>query len=249
MGLAARSKEGPRLVTGHGRYTDDFTEPGMLQAVFLRSPHAHARIVGVDATAALNRPDVFAVVTPEDMKRDTKPFRPGRYAAGLKKPIAEYAGAVDKVRYVGEPVGAVAARDRSTAEDVLESIAVDYEILPANTDVHQAMAGEDPAVIYEELGANLAWQGTLEYGDTETAFREADRVVRGKPQDPPLQLDAAGAAGVHRLLRPLQPQAHGAHQHPGARKHLRRAYGTLSSWTTSASSSRTSAAASARRST
>ena len=178
VGLASRSKEGPRLVTGKGRYTDDFTEPGMLQAVFLRSPHAHARILGVDAQAALSRPDVFAVVTPEDIKRDTRPFRPGRYAAGLKKPIAEYAGAVDKVRYVGEPVGAVAARDRSAAEDVLESINVDYDILPANTDVHKAMAGEDASVIYEELGANLAWQGTLEYGDTEKAFREADRVVR-----------------------------------------------------------------------
>ena len=85
VGLATRSKEGPRHVTGRGQYTDDFTEPGMLQAVFIRSPHAHARILGVDAEAAKSRQDVFAVVTPEDMKRDTKPFRPGRYAAGLKR--------------------------------------------------------------------------------------------------------------------------------------------------------------------
>ena len=178
VGLSTRSKEGPRHVTGRGQYTDDFTEPGMLQAVFIRSPHAHARILGVDAEAAKSRQDVFAVVTPEDMKRDTKPFRPGRYAAGLKKPVEEYAGAVDKVRYVGEPVGAIAARDRSTAEDVLESITVDYEILPAISDVHQPMAGENPSLIYEELGSNVAWQGSLEYGDTETAFRQADRVVR-----------------------------------------------------------------------
>ena len=178
LGLSTRSKEGPRFATGQGRYTDDFTEPGMLQAVFIRSPHAHARILGVEAQDALNRQDVFAVVTPEDIKRDTRPFRPGRYAAGLKTPIEEYAGAVDKVRYVGEPLGAIAARDRSTAEDVLESITVDYEILPAITDVHQAVAGENPSLIYEELGANLAWQGNLEYGDTEKAFRESDRTVR-----------------------------------------------------------------------
>ena len=178
VGGTARSKEGPRHVTGRGRYTDDFTEPGMLQAVFLRSPHAHARILGVDAEAALQRPDVFAVVTPDDLKRDTRPFRPGRYAAGLEKPVPEYAGAVDKVRYVGEPVGAVAARDRAAAEDALELIAVDYETLPAVTDVRQAIEGQSPALIYEELGSNLAWQGSLEYGDTAAAFREADRVVR-----------------------------------------------------------------------
>lgn len=178
VGQTTRSKEGPRHVSGRGKYTDDFTEPGMLQAVFIRSPHAHATIRDVDVAAIRQRSDVFAVVTPEDMKRDTKPFRPGRYAAGLKQPVPEYAGAVDKVRYVGEPIGAIAAKDRSIAEDALELVNVDYEPLPAITDVHQALAGADSALIYEELGSNLAWQGSLEYGDTNKAFKEADQVVR-----------------------------------------------------------------------
>ena len=159
VGKTIRSKEAPRHVSGRGQYTDDFTEPGMLQAVFIRSPHAHAHIRGVDVAAIRQRSDVFAVVTPDDMKRDTKPFRPGRYAAGLKKPVPEYAGAVDKVRYVGEPIGAIAAKDRSTAEDVLELVNVEYDPLPAITDVHQAMAGTNPSLIYEDLGSNLAWQG------------------------------------------------------------------------------------------
>ena len=84
----------------------------------------------VDPSEALKNPAVMAVITPDDVKRLTKPFKPGRYAAGLKRPIDEYAGAVGKVRYVGEPLGAVAARDRGTAEDALELIQVDYEPLP-----------------------------------------------------------------------------------------------------------------------
>ena len=87
IGAKSRSKEGPRHVTGRGLYTDDFTLPGMLQAMILRSPHAHAKIIAVDASEALQNPDVMAVVTPDDVKRLTKPFKPGRYAAGLKRPI------------------------------------------------------------------------------------------------------------------------------------------------------------------
>ena len=139
VGNRTRSKEGPRHVTGRGLYTDDFQLPGMLQAMMLRSPYAHARIVSVDASEALNNLNVFAVVTPEDVKKSTKPFKPGRYAAGLKRQIDEYAGAVEKVRYVGEPIGAVAARDRGTAEDALELIQVDYEPLRPVVDVREAM--------------------------------------------------------------------------------------------------------------
>ena len=129
IGNRTRSKEGPRHVTGRGLYTDDFQLPGMLQAMILRSPHAHANILAVDPAQALANPNVVAVVTPDDIKQHTKPFKPGRYAAGLKRPIDEYASAMGKVRYVGEPVAAVAARDRGTAEDALELIQVDYEPL------------------------------------------------------------------------------------------------------------------------
>ena len=177
IGSRTRSKEGPRHVSGRGLYTDDFRLPGMLQAMILRSPHAHAKILSVDATAALVNPNVMAVITPEDIKSRTKPFKPGRYAAGLKRPIDEYAGAVEKVRYVGEPIGAVAARDRGSAEDALELIAVDYEPLRAVVDVREAIKPSS-ATLFEELGSNLAWNGSLQYGDIEAAFRSADRVVK-----------------------------------------------------------------------
>jgi 2-furoyl-CoA dehydrogenase large subunit len=176
VGNRARSKEGPRHVTGRGLYTDDFQLPGMLQAMILRSPHAHAKIVSVDPSEALKNPNVFAVVTPDDVKTGTKPFKPGRYAAGLKRQIDEYAGAVGKVRYVGEPLGAVAARDRGTAEDALELIQVEYDPLRPVVDVREAIK-PSAATLFDELGTNLAWNGSLTYGDIEGAFKSADRVV------------------------------------------------------------------------
>ncbi len=177
VGSPARSKEGPRHVTGRGLYTDDFMLPGMLQAMILRSPHAHANIRSVDASEALKQPGVVAVITPRDVKELTKPFKPGRYAAGLKRPIDEHAGAIEKVRYVGEPLGAVAARDRGTAEDALELIQVDYEPLRPVVDVREAIKPAS-AVLFDELGTNLAWQGSLRYGDIDAAFASADRVVK-----------------------------------------------------------------------
>ncbi len=177
IGSRTRSKEGPRHVTGRGLYTDDFILPGMLQAMILRSPHAHAKILSVDPSPALTNPNVIAVITPDDIKQSTKPFKPGRYAAGLKRPIDEYAGAVDKVRYVGEPLGAVAARDRGTAEDALELISVEYEPIRPVVDVREAIKPSS-ATLFEELGSNLAWHGSLQYGDIDGAFKSADRVVK-----------------------------------------------------------------------
>src|SRR5919108_5336206 len=177
IGARARSKEGPRHVTGRGLYTDDISLPGMLHAMVLRSPHAHAKINSVDPSEALKNPNVMAVVTPEDVKRLTKPFKPGRYAAGLKRPIDEYAGAIEKVRYVGEPIGAVAARDRGTAEDALELIQVDYEPLRAVVDVREAIKPSS-ATLFDELGTNLAWTGSLQYGDIDAAFASGDRIVK-----------------------------------------------------------------------
>jgi 2-furoyl-CoA dehydrogenase large subunit len=177
IGNRTRSKEGPRHVTGRGLYTDDFQLPGMLQAMILRSPHAHATILSVDPAPALANPNVVAVVTPDDVKQSTKPFKPGRYAAGLKRPIDEYASAMGKVRYVGEPVAAVAARDRGTAEDALEWIQVEYEPLRPVVDVREAIKPSS-ATLFDELGTNLAWQGSLSYGDIAGAFSSADRIVK-----------------------------------------------------------------------
>ncbi|HJX08937.1 MAG TPA: xanthine dehydrogenase family protein molybdopterin-binding subunit, partial [Candidatus Binatia bacterium] len=179
VGKTTRSKEGSRHVTGRGLYTDDFILPGMLHAVVLRSPHAHARLVSVDSKEAEAAPGVLAVITPEEIKRKSNPFKPGRYAAGLKRPIPEYATAMDKVRYVGEPVAAVAARKRGQAEDSMELISVEYDPLPAVVDTAEAIRPA-AALLFEELESNLAWKGSLHYGDVPTAFKQADKIVKEK---------------------------------------------------------------------
>ncbi|MBI3049808.1 MAG: xanthine dehydrogenase family protein molybdopterin-binding subunit [Acidobacteria bacterium] len=177
IGRSVRSKEAPRHVTGRGRYVDDLALPRMLHACMLRSPYAHARIVAVDATGAAGLPGVKAVITPDEVKRLSRPFKPGRYAAGLRVPIPEYAGAIGKVRYVGEPVAIVAAESRARAEDALELIDVQYDALPAVVTTADAVAPSAP-VLYEELGSNVAWQGHVSYGDVDAAFARADRIVR-----------------------------------------------------------------------
>ena len=191
IGASVRSKEAPRHVSGRGRYVDDLVLPRMLHACILRSPYAHARIGSVRVNAA---PGVRAVITPEEITQLSKPFKPGRYAAGLRVPIPEYAGAIGKVRYVGEPVAIVAADTRAAAEDALELIDVEYEPLdPIGSPAAAAAPGA--ALIYDELGSNIAWQGVVSYGDVDAAFERADRII-------------SDTLGIHRYSStPLEPFA------------------------------------------
>ena len=177
IGTSVRSKEAPRHVAGRGRYVDDLVLPRMLHACVLRSPYAHAHIRSVTVAGGLQASGVRGVLTPADVKELSRPFKPGRYAAGLRVPIPEYAGAIGKVRYVGEPVAIVAADTRASAEDALEMIEVEYEPLPAVGSPEAALSADAP-LIYEELGSNIAWQGQVSYGDVDAAFQRADRIVR-----------------------------------------------------------------------
>ena len=149
----------------------------MLHAVIVRSPYGHAAIKSVIGETAARAPGVMGVIAPDDVKRISRPFKPGRYAAGLRVPIPEYASAIDKVRYVGEPVAMVAAETRPKAEDALELMEIDYEPLQAIVNTDEA-ANPSAALLYEELGSNVAWQGHVSYGDIDRAFESADRVVR-----------------------------------------------------------------------
>jgi 2-furoyl-CoA dehydrogenase large subunit len=176
IGRSVRSREAPRFVSGRGRYVDDLSLPRMLQAAILRSPYGHARILSVHGGDAARLSGVRRVITPDDVTRLTRPFKPGRYAAGLRVPIPEYACATGKVRYVGEPVAMVAADGRARAEDALDVIDVQYEPLSAVVTTEDA-ARESAPLIYEELGTNVAWQGHVAYGDVDDAFRRADRIV------------------------------------------------------------------------
>jgi carbon-monoxide dehydrogenase large subunit len=164
--------EDPKLLAGRAPYTDDVKLPGMLHAAVLRSPMAHARIKSIDTTRARSLPGVFAVVTGDDARELTNPV-----PAFCAEPVVEYALAVEKVRYAGEAVAAVAAVDRYTAEDAVAQIDVEYEPLPALTDPFEAMKSEAPKV-HENLPSNLVFEKTLTFGDVAGAFASADTVIR-----------------------------------------------------------------------
>jgi aerobic carbon-monoxide dehydrogenase large subunit len=164
-------KEDPRLLTGRGRYVGDIALPGMLHVALVRSPHAHARIRGVDAARAREHPGVVDVVTFADLGSSARTLPmvpPHPELRGVN--FAPLAGA--RARYVGEPVAAVVADSRYAAEDARELIAVDYEPLPSA----QTLAPGAPAV-HDDLGDNVAGRVTLARGDVDAALRAAPRVA------------------------------------------------------------------------
>lgn len=163
--------EDSRLVTGRGRYLDDLSIPGGRAAAILRSPHAHARIARIDATAARARRSVDAVLTAEDVTRLMDPFPVAVPTAPPYYPIA-----VDRARFVGEPVAIVVAADRYRAEDAMEAIEVEYEPLPAVIDPEAATRAGAP-VLHDSHPDNIGWSRIFRYGDPDGDFARADLVV------------------------------------------------------------------------
>ena len=179
IGRREQRVEDDALLRGHGRYADDLAvAPGTLHAAVLRSPHAHARLTQVDASAALAMSGVHEVLTGEDIKRWARPF-----PVGVRQPMEHWCLAVDKVRYVGEPVAVVMAESRYLAEDALEAIRIDYQTLPVAVDTEAAIA-EDAPLLHEAVGSNVVNERHFRYGDPEQAFAEAERRVALKVRVP-----------------------------------------------------------------
>src|SRR5246127_245656 len=160
-----RRLEDADLLRGAGRFADDLPVwRNTLHAAILRSPHAHAEILLVDVEDALALPGVDCVVIGEDARRWTRPF-----AIAIKTPMQHWCLAVDRVRHVGEPVAVALARDRHTAEDALERIAVRYRPLPPVVDPEKA-AEPDVPLLHPEVGSNIVSDRAFRYGDPEAAF-------------------------------------------------------------------------------
>src|ERR1700744_3369873 len=135
-------KEDASLLSGRGRYADDLPVPvGTLHAHVVRSPHAHADIVAIDAGAALAHGGVWAVITGEDIRNLAEPFW-----AAVKTPVQQWALAVGRVRYVGEPVALVVAESRYIAEDAAELVNIEYAPLEAIMDPRAACAKSAPLI-------------------------------------------------------------------------------------------------------
>jgi CO/xanthine dehydrogenase Mo-binding subunit len=158
--------DGPEKVTGQARYIADIKLPGMLEARVLRSPYPHARVVHVDTEKARRVPGVVAVVTGEDTaKRKWGSFQKDQYVL-----------AVDKVRYIGDEVAAVAALHAEAAEEALQLIEVEYEELPAVFDPEEALLPDAPQ-IHEQKPGNISAQFKVERGDPDRALAMADLVL------------------------------------------------------------------------
>ncbi len=172
-GLLVVGKDVPRAdalpkVTGAAQYVADMHLPGMLHAAVLRSPHANAKILSIDTSAARAMPGVKAVITGEDTaKRKWGAFRPDLY------PLA-----IGRVRYVGDEVAAVAATDPETARAAIDKIVVQYEPLPAVFSLDEAMAPGAP-LVHDDAAGNVAHEFAFERGDVDAGFKASDVVVEG----------------------------------------------------------------------
>src|SRR5881409_1780246 len=184
FGAAVLRREDPRFLRGEGRFVDDVTLPGLLQAAFLRSPHAHARIVAIRTERAKKMPGVVAVFTHADLARWMKPLPlfgapPPGLAAAVKFDIRQapqYALATQRVRHVGEIVAMVVADDRGRAEDAVEAIEVQWAPLPPAVDM--LTAGEAGApLVHPEWGTNVAVGFHHAIGDAARALASVDVVV------------------------------------------------------------------------
>jgi 2-furoyl-CoA dehydrogenase large subunit len=171
VGTVTERIEDAALLTGRGRFMDDLDPiPGALEAAIVRSPHPHARIVGFEPSRALDAPGVRCVVGPDEVAE--LPPCP----LTLRVPMIYRPAATDRVRYVGEPVAVVVATSRHLAEDAAELVEVEYEPLAAVVDVRDAMAADAP-LLHDQAESNIASDRSLEFGDVEAAFADAEAVI------------------------------------------------------------------------
>ncbi|MBE0546510.1 MAG: xanthine dehydrogenase family protein molybdopterin-binding subunit [Rubrivivax sp.] len=175
IGQPLPRKEDRRLLLGAGRYLDDIEVAGALHACFVRSPHAHARIVAIDAEAARTLPGVVAIVTGHELARWTTRARMAPPIEGLQ-PVEMDSLPIGRVRFHGDPVACVVATDRYLAEDAAEQVMVEYEPLEAVTDMARALAPGAP-LVDETLPSNLVSHQRQSFGDVDARLREAYRVV------------------------------------------------------------------------
>jgi carbon-monoxide dehydrogenase large subunit len=174
LGRARPRKEDARLITGQTNWTDNIVLPGMVHMAFLRSPYAHAKITSVDVSFAKSVPGVIAAFSGADFA-DEQGSLPCAWPVTPDIVIPAHPPmAVDEVRYVGEAVACVVARDRYAAADALAAIEVDYEQLPPVLDMRAALEDASPKV--HEAG-NKSFDFVFPQGDLDAAFRDAPVVI------------------------------------------------------------------------
>ena len=195
IGERITRNEDPRLLTGQALFVDDVDLPGMLHAAFLRSDYAHARLLNIDISQALERPGVVAVYTADLMGDEWQPGPPNvspppgieeiTFHSRTQVPLAK-----GKVRHVGEAIVMVIAENRYIAEDAVEDILVDFEPLDVVADIETALDPGAP-LVHDDLESNLACHMIQGKGDYQAAKESADVVIRRK-----IDIDRGAAAAM-----------------------------------------------------
>jgi carbon-monoxide dehydrogenase large subunit len=213
VGGGVLRKEDPELITGHARYVDNISLPGMLWVGIVRSPFAHARINTVDVSRAREMPGVIAALSGQDLAEE--------WAAGLPCawPLADrsfpdpttedprapdhWPVATDKARHAGDPVAVVVAETRALAVDAVEAVDVDYDALDPVLDLEDALKEEAPPV-HDDFGDNRCYTWRLPAGDVDRVFSEAPVVVRERYLHPRIIPNAIEPRGI--VVEPVSPQ-------------------------------------------
>src|SRR5262245_17662175 len=210
VGRPMKRVEDPRLLKGAGTYVDDLRLPGLVHAMIVRSPHAHARVLDIDTSAATAMPGVVAVFTGADLNAACGAVLCAAALPDLKAP-RHTALAGDRVYFVGHAVAVVVATDPYIARDAIDAIDVDYDPLPVVVNAEDAIKDSSP-LTHPDLGTNVACTHAVTGGsDIDEAFKSADRVI------------------THRLFHqrltpmPIEPRGAVASYHAGE--------GTLTLWT------------------
>jgi len=182
VGAKIHRREDPRLITGHGRYTDDLTRAGVVHLAVVRSPHAHAKIKSIDPSAAKKAPGVIGVFTAQDFKgviagpatfAVAPVFAPDKKTNPPRYPLAR-----EEVCYQGEPVAVVVAEERYQAADAAQLVDVEYEPLPAVQDLDEALKPGSPKAHLDQPD-NIAWDRTyVPWDATDEAFKAAEVIVK-----------------------------------------------------------------------
>ncbi len=172
LGNRVLRKEDPRFLRGEGRYVENIPLEGALSVTFVRSPVAHARVTGIDASAAEAIPNVQVVTGADVDVGPVTPPPPFGVAAGISRPLV----ATDVVRFVGEIVAIVISEDRATGADAAELVIVDYDPLPVVADVQEAL--KDEVLLFPEVGTNVSGRDGPQERD-ETLFDGCDVSVSG----------------------------------------------------------------------
>jgi len=177
VGQSLKRKEDPRLITGRATYVDDMVMAGQLHVAFVRSTEAHARIVSIDASAALEREDVEAVFTGADMTDMAAPCVFFWKPPGVDVRVPDHWPlARDKVGYVGQCVAAVIGRDKYSVVDAAEEVLVEYDPLPVVVDPEAALEDASPTV-HDDYDTNSVFEWSIGGGDVDAGLADADVVV------------------------------------------------------------------------